>query len=144
MIRCNMCGDLGEADEMYFVSLYPSFTYLDAVLCETCIKQLQGLIAAGKAIEFEWEDWVKEYKSEHPDNYDSDYDPTDGDCGFYWSGYDEQLDFILHSRAVPYGTDEIICPECGGMAIWDLEDLGEDYGNAVWRCLNCLWWSYIT
>jgi hypothetical protein len=131
MIRCQMCGDLGDADEMYFVSLFPSFTYLDAVLCKTCIKQLQYLIEAGKTFEFDWEDWARERPGGLPE------------CGFYWSGYDEILETIPTK-----GSDEIECPVCGGLAIWDVEDLGEEngedvYGEVIWKCLNCPWWRYV-
>lgn len=54
----------------------------------------------------------------------------------FWTSYTD----VLNREVV---GDEIICPVCGGLATWDVEEDGEDCSNCIFKCINCGWWTYV-
>lgn len=131
MILCHCCSSENGTNETYVVSLYPLFTYYDAVLCETCISNLADMMNDPDRfpIRPEFEDWVREVDAEFPP-----------ETGFYWSRYDEIVDSITTNP----NRDEKECPHCGGIMVWDVEEIegtdenGEpNLGDVIHYCINC-------
>lgn len=129
MIRCHMCGEPNEVEDTMVLSLMELFTYYDSVLCNTCFKQLIELADARKIkIDFN----LYEYG-----------DQDEVVTKFFWSTYKQVKDFFLSRMEKDDIPDEIECPECEGIMIWSVEELGEndsgemEYGEIIYMCLNC-------
>lgn len=141
-----MCHGLEETDSSYFVSLYPGLTYADAVMCYDCVVRLADMIDSGRIPRPEFEDWVIEVSTKRKDA-DGGYGLPD--IGFFWSGYDEIIDFYCY-RSSP-APDERECNECGGLMITEFFEGDDDEASKyqddglvmIYLCLNCGRWVYV-